>query len=304
MRSLGIEHPARHYILYLLSRRQYKVREIVVQLIQQGFAMPTMEHEFLALQRQIQEVQDSLVFPTKYNPTNLSHKPTAQWLQRHRIYDMWAMGPDVVSALDVLDSPTLRREVEIMLLGPLRYIDIAKRLADLHGFEVTTMNAATIRNFAHYFWDIEALHSQKWPDFLYGMQANDDYIAAYTSPRSQVGAALSIYIATRGGSGIPKEQIMFRHVRDTCFMEFIKVSATRYPGMQKSAAMQGLVASLIQSQEQVDMRRGGSSELLDEMRRLENRYDDRKLTSAEELPLTYIPADIERNMDKEKEGAS
>lgn len=304
MKPVAIEHPARHYILYLLSRRQYRVREILVQLIQQNFPMPVMEHELQGLYRQIQSVQDSLDFPPSYNPTNLSDRPTAQWLQRHRIYDMWAMSPDMVSALDVLDSPSLRREVEIMLLGPLRYPDIAKRLADLHGYDVGMMNAATIRNYTHYFWDIEALTAQRWPEFLRDMQSGDDYLAVYKSPRSQVGAALSLYIATRGGSGVPKEQIMFRHVRDCLFAEFIKVSATRYPGMEKSAAMSSLVSSLVQSQEQVDMRRGGSSEMLDELRRMENRYDERKLTSVEELPLHYIPADVERALDKEKEGAS
>lgn len=304
MTSVAIEHPARHYILYLLSRRQYRVREILVQLIQQNFPMPTLEHELLSLNRQIHAVQESLVFPANYDPTNLKHGPTVKWLQRHRILDMWAMGPDMVLSFDILDSPSLRREVEIMLLGPLKYSDIAKRLADLHGYDVATMNASTIRNYTHYFWDVESMSAQKWPEFLYGMQASGDYLSVYSAPRSSVGASLSLYVATRGGSGIPKEQIMFRHVRDCCFMEFIKVSATRYPGMQKSAAMQGLVASLIQSQEQVDMRRGGSSEMLDELRRMENRYDERKLTSAEELPLHYIPADVERNLEKEKEGAS
>lgn len=300
--KLEIDHPARHYILYLLSRRQYRVREIVVQLIQEGFPMPGPEHEFLALQRQIQVVQSELRFPPNYSPRDPSHRPTAEWLQKHRIYDMWMMGPDIVTSLDVLDTPSLRREVEIMLLGPLNYIDIAKRLATLHSAEAGSMTAATIRNYAHYFWDVEALTPQKWPDFLYNMPSGDDYIAVYTSPRSTVGAALSLYVATRGASGIPKEQIMFRHARDSCFMEFLKVSSMRHPGMNKATAMQSLVTSLIQTQEQVDMRRGGSSELLDELRRMETRFDPNKLTSVEELPLHFIPADVERNMDKE--GAS
>ena len=93
---------------------------------------------------------------------------------------------------------------------------------------------------------------------------------------------------------------MFRYVRDCCFMEFIKVAATKYPGMGKSTAMQQLVASLISAQEQVDMRRGGSAELLDELRRMETRYDSRRLTTAEELPLHSLPAAAGR----EKENAS
>jgi hypothetical protein len=59
-----------------------------------------------------------------------------------------------------------------------------------------------------------------------------------------------------------------------------------------------LVNSLIAAQEQVDIRRGGSAELLDELRKMEQRYDERSLTSAEELPLHYL---VE---DSEKEGVS
>lgn len=298
---IEIEHPSKFYILYLLSRRQYRVQDILVQLLRQNFPLPRDEAQLESLQRQVLAAQQSLVFPSGYNPTKLTHVATAEWLHKHRIFDMWTLGPEIVTALDILDQPSLRREVEIMLLGPLRYGDIAKRIADLHGFDRAVMNAAVIRSFAHYFWNVEALSMQKWPRFLYDMPSSDDYVSVFHAPRSQVGAALSVYVATRGGSGIPREQVMFRHVRDSCFMEFIKVTATRYPGMQKSAAMQGLVGSLIQAQEQVDMRRGGSAELLDELRRMETRFDERKLTTAEELPLHSLPADIET---KEKENAS
>lgn len=296
---IDIEHPARFYILYLLSRRQYRVQDILIELLRQNFPIPREEYEYATFQRQILAAQQQLQFPAGYNPRKRDHAATAAWLQHHRIFDMWAMGPDIVSACDILDQPSLRREVEIMLLGPLRYGDIAKRIAALHGFDPAVMNAAVIRNYSHYFWNMEALSMQKWPSLLYGMPSADDYVAVLAAPRSQVGAALSVYVATRGGSGIPKETVMFRHVRDSCFMEFIKVTATRYPGMQKSTAMQGLVSSLIQAQEQVDMRRGGSAELLDELRRMETRFDERKLTSAEELPLYSLPADVEADLEKE-----
>lgn len=300
MRAVAIQHPARHYILYLLSRRQYQVRDIIIHLIGENFPMPQMEHDLESLHRQIQKVQDGLRFPVNYDPTNLKHRPTVEFLRDHRIYDMWARGSDIMCAFDILDTPSLRREVEVMLLGPLRYIDIAKRIQELHNFEMAHMNVATIRAYMHYFWDPEGMPHTKWQDFLDSI--NHDYVVAYKAPRSSVGAALSIYLATRGGAGVPKEQLMFRHVRDTCFAEFLKISSLRYPGVQKATSMQGLVQSLIASQEQVDMRRGGSSEVLEELRRLETTYDQRPLTQAAELPLHYIPADVEANL--KKEGAS
>jgi hypothetical protein len=221
-------------------------------------------------------------------------------MREHRVYDMAAKEPHVTYAIDVLDQPSVRRELEIMLLGPLAYEDIAKLLVLLHGLDPRVMNLATVRYFAHYFWNTETVPMHRWPPLLNAMTNSEEYFSVFNAPKSQVGAAMSVYVATRGGSGIPKETVMFRYVRDTCFMEFIKVAATRHPGMQKSVALQGLVNSLIAAQAEVDMRRGGSADLVDEMRRLETRFDERKLTTAEELPLYTLAAENK----KEQENAS
>lgn len=298
MDYLSLEHPARYYIFYLLSRRQYRCVDIIAKLIQQNMPVPTDEREFDTFSRSLKLAQQQMVFPPGYDPRDLSHAPTAVWLHEHRIHDLWAGEPEVTYAIDILDQPSLRRELEILLMGPLRFIDIAARLVELHGLDPRVMNVATVRYYAHYFWNTETMTSQRWERMLNSLP--DDYFSVFSAPRSQVGAAMSVYIATRGGSGIPKETVMFRYIRDCCFMEFIKVTSARQPGMGKSAAMAGLVTSLISAQEQVDMRRGGSAELMDELRRMETRYDERRLTSAAELPLHSLPAELER----EKENAS
>ncbi len=300
MNYLRLEHPARYYIFWLFAQRRFKAKEVLAQLVRMNMPVPRDMKELDLFQEALDRVQAEMRFPPGFNPGNVMHIPTAEWLRDHRIYDIAAREPNVTYAFDLLDQPSIRRELEIMLLGPLAYGDIAKRLTDLHGLDPVTMNASTVRYYAHYFWNPEALSMQKWPAMLQAMPFSEDYFSVFLAPKSQVGAAMSVYIATRGGSGVPKEQTMFRYVRDTCFMEFIKVSAMRYPGMQKTVAMQGLVNALISSQEQVDMRRGGSAELLDELRRLETKYDEKHLTAAEELPLYSLPAETK----KEKENAS
>lgn len=294
-----LEHPARYYIFFLFAQRRYKTKEVLSLLFRQGMPLPRDQKEFDAFAADLDRVQAEMKFPPGFTLNNLAHIPTADWLRDHRIYDMAAREPHVMYAVDILDQPSLRRELEIMLLGPLDYGDIAKRLVTLHGLDPTVMNRATVKYYAHYFWNSEALSMQRWPALLQSLPFSEDYFSVFMAPKSQVGAAMSVYVATRGGSGIPKEQTMFRYVRDTCFMEFIKVAATRYPGMQKAMAMQGLVNSLISAQEQVDMRRGGSAELLDEIRRMETKFDERRLTQAEELPLYHLAAE-----NKEKEEAS
>jgi len=297
---LTLEHPARYYIFFLLSRRRYTWKEILAQMVRQNMPVPRDSRGFDEFTAALQQAQLEMQFPANFDPKNSSHVPSAKWLQQHRILDAWAEEPEVSYAFDLLDQPSIRRELEIMLLGPLNYIDIASRLASLHGLDPAVMNVATVRYYSHYFWNIDAVSAQKWPAVIASIAASEDYGAVFAAPRSQVGAAMSVYIATRGGSGIPKEQVMFRYVRDCCFMEFIKVAATKAPGMGKANAMQGLVNSLIAAQEQVDMRRGGSAELLDELHRMEQRFDDRRLTTVAELPLHHLPMEQEH----EKENAS
>jgi len=298
-----IEHPARFYIKYLFSQRRYRAHEIVGLLAKQN--MPVPQEAALAglFEESLIRAQASLVFPPGYDPTNFKkHRPTAEWLNKHRIYDMWAQEPGVVYATDILDMPSVRRTLEILLLGPLAIGDIAKRMCDVHGLDPVVMNVSTVRYFAHYYWNTECVPSTKMPEVLRSMQGkeSEDYFAVYNAPRSQVGASMSVYIATRGGSGVPQEAEMFKYIRDCSFMEYIKTVATRYPGMGKASAMQSLVAIITSSQEQVDMRRGGTAELMDHLRRMETRYDERKLTTASDLPLHTLA----ENNKREQEDAS
>lgn len=300
MNYLRIEHPARYYILWLFAQRRYRATDVLSQLIRQGMPVPRDTKEFDAFKEELERCQREMAFPPGFDPGNLGHIPTAEWMRKHRVYDIAVREPHVMFAVDVLDQPSIRREMEIMLLGPLTFPDIAKRLCQHHGLDHQVMNGATVKYYSHYFWNVEALSMQKWPALLQTMPFSEDYFSVYLAPKSQIGAAMSVYIATRGGSGVPKEATMFRYMRDTCFMEFIKVSSQRFPGMQKTVAMQGLVNAMISAQEQVDMRRGGSAELLDELRRLETRFDEKKLTVAEELPLYSLAVENK----KEKENAS
>jgi hypothetical protein len=294
-----LEHPARYYIYYLFSRRKYRAHEIVGLLRRQNMPVPIDEGQYAIFYETLSRIQSRMVYPPNFDPSRAkTHAPTAEWLHKHRIYDMWVGEPNVMNAFDLLDAPALRRSLEIMLLGPLALGDIARRLCAVHGVDSAVLNIGSIRYFAHYFWNMECVPAIRQPEILRQMQGDsEDYFAVYNAPRSQVGASMSLYIATRGGSGVPKEAEMFKYMRDCSFMEFIKTAATRYPGMGKASAMQSLMSCVISAQEQVDMRRGGSAELMDHLRRLETRYDDRTLTSAADLPLHTLAENNRREME-------
>jgi len=298
---LRIEHQARYYILFLISQQRYTHSEILGLLVQQNIPVPTDDKEFEALRKEIIQAQRGLVPPPRYSPHNLSHVPTASWLRELKVYDWWAHESAVYFAVDVLDQPSLRREMEILLLGPLRYGEIATRLRTLHELPEEAMNLSVVRYFAHYFWNVEALPAHRWKTLLAELPGGgEDYRSVREAPRSSVGAAMSLFIATQGGSGVPKESIIFRYIRDACFMEFIKLTTAQIPGVAKSNAMSSLVSSLVAAQDQVDMRRGGSAELMDELGRLTARYDNRPLTMAAELPLHILPEDIPEKKEVER----
>jgi hypothetical protein len=294
-----LEHPARYYVYYLFSQRRFRAHEVIAMLHRQNMPVPQEESKYALFQENLTRLQSGLIFPPNFDPTRCkTHAPTAEWLRKHRIYDMWAGEPNVMYAFDLLDMPALRRSLEIMLLGPLALPDVARRLCAVHGVDPTVLNVGSIRYFQHYFWNMECVPSVRQPEILRQVQGDsEDYFAVYNAPRSQVGASMSLYIATRGGSGVPKEAEMFKYMRDCSFMEFIKTAATRYPGMNKATAMQALLSSVIAAQEQVDMRRGGSAELMDHLRRLETRYDERQLTAAADLPLHTLAENNKREME-------
>ena len=84
---------------------------------------------------------------------------------------------------------------------------------------------------------------------------------------------------------------MYRWIRDTAFMEAVNASVSMFTGVGKAQTFMMLSQAMVQSQEQLDMRRGGSAELLEELRRIEATYDPKILTTVQELPLHQLPAE-------------
>lgn len=296
-----IKHPAKYYILYLLSKRSLGPQEIVDKLSKLGFPLPLTDSQILLFAGSISAEARDLVFPPGYNPRGYKkHKPTEEFLRQNNILDLWTKDPYVLSAIKVLKTPNLRRMLEVMLLGPLRYEDISNRAIQRFGLGRKEMNARVVREFAHYFWNYDALNRGEWLEILrswypqiseYGDTTSMELQASFNAPRNTAGAALTLWLADSGAGEPMKETTMFKLTRDISFWGFMQQAFNGRPMTEsKSKSLQALLDSTIRSQEQLDQRRGGSAEVLEELRRFETIYDSGKLTAINEIPLRISPA--------------
>lgn len=309
-----LRHPARYYIYYLFSKRTVDSNTIVQTLDDLDLLVPPKDHpdwkedhKLFVAEIKAAQLALSTTFPANYNPHDLKHKPTVEFLRRHQILDMWSRDKFVAGASEILIDPHLRRMVEVMLLGPLDATSIAKRVRDRFELDEVQMNARVIQSYAHYYWDHRAMNREQWKyvlnwraaknqkrisngekTFLVGGEDVTDLQLALGAPRTSAGAALTIYAAT-GSSESLKESTMFRTLRDFSLIEFMKTYITmQRSGIQKAQAMQQLMSQIVSAQEQLDMRRGASAELMEEFQKIETDYDRGKLATVHQLPVSRV----------------
>lgn len=288
-----------------------KAEQIVAQLMELGLPVPTSSgsepesesesssnsstSRYSRFVDHIRSIQQDARFPKGFNPRNKQHEPTLMWLKKHRILDMWNQNRMARAAYDYLLDPQISRMLMVLLLGPISYGAIAHRVSKHFDLDPLVMNPQVVRYFSHYFWNHGLLNTAEWRVVLKDWMLYDttDMTMAVQSPRSTVGAALTICMADQGVSESLKEVVAYRYVRDSAFMEFAKAATYLYTGMNKSIAMSTLVDAMVKGQEQLDQRRGGSAELLEELRRIEATYDHAQLTTVKELPLDRVPEIID-----------
>lgn len=297
-----IKHPARTYIYYLMSKRSLDANTILATLVDQDFPTPQGKKNIEAWILLLRNVQSRLQFPPGYNPKDLKHAPTVEFLKAHHIYGMWAGDEWVRRASELIWVPQIREALDLMLLGPLNYATISERLAKHFLLPFNVMNPKVVSNYAHYYWDYQSMSTADWSEILADWcvlpAANYKKKLAMRSPRNTTGAAFTLWLSGLSGDSM-KEGISFRMMKDMSFQEFIESFLTLKPGMGKANALRSLFEVVLQSQEQIDIRRGGSAEVLEELRRIDTLYDRNRPTQAHELPIARLVAEIDQIQDAE-----
>jgi hypothetical protein len=280
-----LSHPARYYIYYLFSRRALDAAAIVQNLADLGLPVPQSKEGVEGFAKELREERQKMAFPPAFNPLEPAGD-TDNFLRKWKIRDMWAKDPFVLTATDLLWEPGPRRMLQTLLLGPLNYSDIAYRIRRRFGYSDDVVNTRVVRLYAHYYWDDTSLTPQQWRTLLYSWTKGgiSDYLTALNAPRSQAGAALAISAADRGGGASLSPVIMYQCIRDQGFKMFMEHTLLDKPGLDRTQGAMFALKIVREAEEELDKRRGGSAELIEELAKIETVYDETRLRTVHDLP--------------------
>lgn len=273
--ALALKHPARHYLLYLLSTRLYDVKGVLAAMGELGLPVPTDVFDLENLTLEILRVRATLTFPIPFNPQAAAPTPaTTAWLKRWRVQDVWRGHKAVAAATELLAEPTIRHMLELLLLGPLSASAIAQRLADRFDLPSHAMHAGVVRAYAHYFWDVDALDPGQWRHFIevHCKGSRVEYVAALQAPRSRAGAAFVIALADKDPQALsPADR--YEAASTMAFGMMMHHALAEAPSTGRTYAAFTALNMMRMADEQLALHRGASSDLISQLERLKPIYD-------------------------------
>jgi hypothetical protein len=271
----AIQHPARHYIYYLLSKRIYDAKAVISLMELLGLPVPSSDYELEPLVLEVLRVRATMTFPKAFNPRDTPpNEATLAWLRHWKIRDMWLGSPYLAAATDILSEPHVRHLVELLLLGPLSHNAIATRVAQRFELPKHAMNSAVVRAYSHYYWDPTSMDPGQWRIFIkrYYQSVATEYHAALQAPRSKAGAAFVIAVADKDPQSLsPADRYETASTMAFGMLMHHALDDSRTTG-QTYAAFTAL-NMMRMADEELSKHRGASSDLIDELRRLETVYD-------------------------------
>lgn len=287
---LSLTHPARHYIYYLISRKTYKLKDLVEHLSSLHIPLPQDRRALEKFIQQLLFIQKNMKIPGGFNPLDSQpNENTKKFLAEWKIGSMWRRDPFTDYATDMVHEAPIRRSLEVLLLGPLQPIDIARRVASRWGFDETVMNPRVVRDFSHYFWDPKCMNASQWKAFFYDYYPkftdNVDYAMAINVSRTREGALLVMSLSDRGADGLSNSEL-YSMMRNASGLAFLQHAYLERPSAGRATAMLATINSFKIATEELDKARGGSQELLEELRKMEPVYDKTPVISVYDLTVS------------------
>lgn len=303
----SLKHPARNFINYLISRRIYDTKTLVETLSRMGIQIPNDQDGIEELILQLRPVRQAMVFPAEWNPTARSpNAPTAAFLKRWAISSAWRNDPAFNTAVDLLCDAQIRQTLQLMLLGPLSPITIADRIAKRFDLPPSVMNAATVKIYGHYFWDIGAMTGAEWREYLqkhYPAEAFE-YVCVLQAPRSRTGAMFTLSVADKDVELMdPAER--YRLVSAAGFKRFMEHAFGGERSIGQTYAAYAALNIMRTGDDELGKYQGASTDLIEHLNRLETVYDTKQplsITDAAHIrPILNTTAEeVEESNDNAK----
>jgi hypothetical protein len=275
---LSLKHPARNFINYLISRRIYDTKTLVETLNRMGLQVPIDQEGIEGFILQLRPVRQAMVFPADWNPT--ARKPNAlteAFLKRWAISSAWRNDPAFNTAVDLLCDAQIRQTLQLMLLGPLSPITIADRIAKRFDLPPSVMNAATVKIYGHYFWDIGAMTGAEWKEYLqmYYPAESFDYVCVLHAPRSRTGAMYTLAVADKDAELMdPAER--YRLVSAAGFKRFMEHVFSGERSVGQTYAAFAALNIMRTGDDELSKYQGASTDLIEHLERMETVYDTKK----------------------------
>lgn len=285
----SLRHPARNYIHYLLSRRTQKIKDVVEHLSEIEIPLPQDKNKLSEFLQTLIAIQKNMRIPAGFDPTaKLMNQQTVEFLARWKITSIWRKDEFTRRASDLLFEPDIRRHLQIMLLGPLTNINIARRICARWSLTENEFNPRVAREYSHYYWDPRSMDQAQWKSFLFNyypkFTENTDYAVALSVPRTTEGAMLTMSLSDRGADAMTNAQI-YTMMRNQSAVAFMQHALLERPSIQRSQSMLSSINTFKTAAEELDRHRGASAELLDELRKMEPVYDRSVVATIHDLPI-------------------
>jgi len=207
--------PSENFIKFLISKKEFQPAQIIAMLEDYGLHYNVTTESLRTLQRLLGEIPD----PEDITGNVLEQRASKDWYRKHGILGLWVPSDDVRGAYALLTQSRIRKDLEPLLLSPLRIEEVTNRINKHHSI---SLPATVIEAFGHYFWNKNAMSMKEWMVFL--AERGDAWSSTVALKASPDVASMVVPWVT-GMSGPPPNLntgFVARRMRDVAFMKVLE----------------------------------------------------------------------------------
>jgi len=130
------------------------------------------------LERHLRQVK----LPRNFQFWNAGHKPSATFMRKHNIYEMWVPSNDDKRLFDMLALKPVVDTVKLLVMGRINVAEIPDWVRQKHKVDI---DPKTLHLFQHYFWDTDAASYDEWSIYLRSTASKHHLLSAYSGSPAQ-----------------------------------------------------------------------------------------------------------------------
>lgn len=285
------ESPAKYWIKFLLSRGNHTCDDIDVLLttIQLG----GVDADY------IRAVKARMDPPTDFQPTNLQHRASQQFLRDEEIYEAWHRTAAFNEAFDILGMGEVRALVETYILSPLRTYQAVKKIRAKTGVSISD-KAYDI--FEHYWWNRSLMSGAEWGDYIMRRDvAHQEWLQLAVHTQGASGAQMIMWKTGNQARVHVDSGRIFKDMRDVAYLCFMQ-RAQDFPSVEHSKALLNYARTAALAQQQLDASSNAMLDIVEHFNQFKMRRVEVKTPSIQQLTKGNYSEAEDHAGDKEKLG--